>query len=210
MTESIKQWADAGNIKELRYVFLDALDVDPTFEKYVQDWNYCKIVPGFLEEYREMTPLTENSQEWDEVYWGKLKSDLMKNFSEIRFIHMKKVARQIFQEKISRIESERQKQPDLRSPEDRKIKQRESTASYRVVEKTGLKRQEQEKELEEARRKLQEEEARAEEERRRQARIREEKRKAQEENERKKGKGIVLAASIGAVIVLVILILLFL
>ena len=48
MTESIKQWADAGNIKELRYVFLDALDVDPTFEKYVQDWNYCKKVPGFL------------------------------------------------------------------------------------------------------------------------------------------------------------------
>ena len=38
----IKNYADARDLKELKYIFVDALDVDPTFVRYEEEYNYCK------------------------------------------------------------------------------------------------------------------------------------------------------------------------
>lgn len=96
-----------NDIKGLRYIFIDSLDVDPTFEKYEQDYNYCKGLSGFFEEYTEITILKQNPSDWNASYWDQLKRDLVKNFSQIRFEHMIKVAKVVYSEKIERLVSER-------------------------------------------------------------------------------------------------------
>lgn len=96
-----------NDIKGLRYIFIDSLDVDPTFEKYEQDYNYCKGLSGFFEEYTEITALKQNPSEWNVSYWDQLKRDLVKNFSKIRFEHMLQVAKVVYSEKIERLVSER-------------------------------------------------------------------------------------------------------
>ena len=40
MHNEVKKCVDSGNLKSLRYIFVDCLDVDPTFEKYVEDFEY--------------------------------------------------------------------------------------------------------------------------------------------------------------------------
>lgn len=104
----IKKCADKNDIKGLRYIFVDCLDVDPTFESYKEDYEYCKDLKGFLIEYEEITPLKSSSSNWNEDYWVKLKVDLLKNFSEKRFLHMIQVARVIKADKILRLQQERQ------------------------------------------------------------------------------------------------------
>lgn len=107
MLVEVKKCADMNDIKGLRYIFIDSLDVDPTFEKYQQDYNYCKGLSGFFEEYTEITNLKQNSSEWNASYWDQLKRDLVKNFSQIRFEHMIQVAKVVYSEKIERLVSER-------------------------------------------------------------------------------------------------------
>lgn len=107
MLVEVKKCADMNDIKGLRYIFIDSLDVDPTFEKYRQDYNYCKSLSGFFDEYVEMTVLKQNTSEWDATYWDQLKRDLVKNFSQIRFEHMIQVAKIVYSEKIERLVSER-------------------------------------------------------------------------------------------------------
>ena len=107
MLVEVKKCADMNDIKGLRYIFIDSLDVDPTFEKYQQDYNYCKGLSGFFEEYTEITTLKQNSSEWNASYWDQLKRDLVKNFSQIRFEHMIQVAKVVYSEKIERLVSER-------------------------------------------------------------------------------------------------------
>jgi hypothetical protein len=46
MIAGVKKCIDAGDIKGLRYIFLDSLDVDPTFEKYKDDYAVCKKIEG--------------------------------------------------------------------------------------------------------------------------------------------------------------------
>lgn len=53
MNTEIKNYADSGDIKSLKYIFVDALDVDPTFVRYEEEYNYCKSVPGLLESHIE-------------------------------------------------------------------------------------------------------------------------------------------------------------
>lgn len=107
MLPEIKKCADNGDIRGLRYIFDDCLDVDPTFEKYKDGWEYCQSVGGLIEPHKELTPFEFNSSRWDEDYWLKLKSDLIKNFSTERFDHMIDVAKVYYAEKIIRLETER-------------------------------------------------------------------------------------------------------
>ena len=107
MIAGIKKCIDEGDIKGLRYIFLDSLDIDPTFEKYKDDYAVCKKLDGLFEPYTELTPLFVNHAEWDMDYWGKLKYDLKHNFSEKRFEHMIEVAKVIYSEKIERLLAER-------------------------------------------------------------------------------------------------------
>lgn len=107
MLAEVKKCADKNDIKGLRYIFIDSLDVDPTFEKYMQDYNYCKSLAGFFDDYQELTRLIQTSSDWNAIYWDQLKRDLGKNFSQIRFEHMIQVAKVVYSEKIERLVSER-------------------------------------------------------------------------------------------------------
>ena len=51
MHTEVKKCVADNDIKGLRYIFADALDVDPTFEKYKEDYAYCKTINGFFEPF---------------------------------------------------------------------------------------------------------------------------------------------------------------
>lgn len=106
MLAEVKKCAESNDIKGLHYIFVDCLDVDPTFEKYEDDYKYCKKISGFLEPHVDMTSFL-NQERWNKKYWEQLKLDLMKNFSDKRFSHMREVARVIFSDKIERLMHER-------------------------------------------------------------------------------------------------------
>ena len=108
MLAEVKKCADSNDIKGLHYIFVDCLDVDPTFEKYAADFEYCKNINGFLMTHTNLTPI-RNRTDWDRAYWEQLKLDLMKNFSEERFSHMREVAEYIYADKIKRLKEERAK-----------------------------------------------------------------------------------------------------
>ena len=55
MHDEVKKCVESKDIKGLRYIFVDCLDVDPTFEKYSEDYEYSKKVVGLFEEYKELT-----------------------------------------------------------------------------------------------------------------------------------------------------------
>lgn len=108
MLAEVKKCADSNDIKGLHYIFVDCLDVDPTFDKYAADFEYCKSINGFLVPHTNMTPV-KSKEGWDKAYWEQLKLDLMKNFSEERFLHMREVAKVIYADKIDRLQQERGK-----------------------------------------------------------------------------------------------------
>ena len=56
MFAEVKKCADNHDIKGLHYIFVDSLDVDPTFDKYREDYTYCKEIVGFFDNHVEMTP----------------------------------------------------------------------------------------------------------------------------------------------------------
>ena len=106
MHAEVKRLADSGDIKGLRYVFADALDMDPTFDRYQEDYDYCRS-KGLLEPHQELTPLTQDQTQWTKDYWAHLKVDVLKNLSEKRLMHMKQVAQVLKADKIKRLEEER-------------------------------------------------------------------------------------------------------
>ena len=65
MNSEIKKCADKNDIKGLRYIFADCLDVDPTFKSYEEDYEYCKKLKDFFVEYKEITPFKSNISEWN-------------------------------------------------------------------------------------------------------------------------------------------------
>ena len=107
MHSEVKRLADQGDIAGLRYIFADALDVDPTFEQYQADYDYCQS-KGLLEPHQEFTPLTDEPSQWTKDYWAHLKVDLLKNLSARRLTHMKKVAQVLMEDKIQCLTAERQ------------------------------------------------------------------------------------------------------
>lgn len=164
MLSEIKKCVDTHDIKGLRYIFVDSLDVDPTFEKYRDDYEYCKKIDGLFDEHRELSEIIPDSTRWNAQYWGQLKTDLIKNFSEKRFEHMIHVAKVIYAEKVVRLAAERKEQND---------KQVQTTVEKRETEFTGKIRQEdpeirQQRYLEERKRALEEENKRIEAEQRKQ------------------------------------------
>jgi len=177
MHNEVKERVENKDIRGLQFVFANCLDVDPTFEKYEEDYAYCcKNAPEMFEAHVEgRTPLTNNQGSWNDDYWNEVKIDLLKNFSKKRFEHMRKVAQVVYAEKISRLISERRKLEEeaKRKQEEQNKNQvhKDNSSSNAVGQqvRTKSRRQEQEEELEKAKRKLAEENRRVEEERRKQA-----------------------------------------
>lgn len=115
MLAEIRKCAEANDIKGLRYIFVDCLDVDPTFEKYEEDYNYCKNIPGLFDAHANLSGMISDSKRWNSSYWDQLKLDLMKNFSKERFEHMIHVAKIVYADKIARLTSERHSLKDSRA-----------------------------------------------------------------------------------------------
>ena len=132
MNSEIKKCADKNDIKGLRYIFADCLDVDPTFKSYEEDYEYCKKLKDFFVEYKEITPFKSNISEWNEDYWVKLKVDLLKNFSEKRFLHMIEVAKVVKADKIKRLEHKRR---EIEAEKKRLEREKQATASIIEAEK---------------------------------------------------------------------------
>ena len=107
MLKEINRCIENNDMIGLRYIFLDCLDVDPTFEKYKEGYDKVKTIDGFFEDYVEIHPLVDEKEKWNEDYWIQLKNDLRENFSEKRFMHMRKVAKVYFSDKISKLERQR-------------------------------------------------------------------------------------------------------
>ena len=110
MHTEVKKCVADNDIKGLRYIFADALDVDPTFEKYKEDYAYCKTINGFFEPFIECTRLSFDKNQWNRKYWNQVKMDILKNFSEKRYEHMIQVAQIVYAEKIQRLQKERSMQ----------------------------------------------------------------------------------------------------
>lgn len=106
MLAEVKRCADQGDIMGLRYIFVDSLDVDPTFESYLEEYEYCKHVDGLFDAHRELSPLLSDQTRWTLTYWDQLKIDLMNNFSQRRFEHMMVVARIVHADKVARMMAE--------------------------------------------------------------------------------------------------------
>ncbi len=108
MHDAIKKYVESQNKLSLKYALADGFDVDPTYEKYEEDLAYCKKnMPDLFEPYTELTLLINDKSQWNEAYWLKLKKDIITNFSEKRFNHMREVAKYVFRSKVSRLENER-------------------------------------------------------------------------------------------------------
>lgn len=103
---AIKKYADQKDLQALKFIFVDALDVDPTFENYKDGYNYCKAC-GMLEPHQELTPFINDPSKWDKTYWRQLKGDILENLSEKRIDHMCKVAKVVHKDRIERILAER-------------------------------------------------------------------------------------------------------
>lgn len=107
MLAEVKKCIQNHDIKGLRYLFADSLDVDPTFEKYREEYEYCKNVDGLFAAHQELSGLSDKESDWTLSYWDQLKDDLVKNFSKTRFEHMIRVAKVVYAEKIERLLKER-------------------------------------------------------------------------------------------------------
>lgn len=192
MDIQIKKYADTGDLKSLKYIFVDALDVDPTFVRYEEEYNYCKAIPGLLEPHIELTPFVQDKTRWNESYWTSLKTDLIKNFSDRRMMHMKEVAQIFLAEKVERIQTERSAThlPPVTSPV---VTERKADNSQPIAQKNSTisKAEQEQKKKEEAIRKLAEDERRAEEKRQAEAKAR------QAETQRKLAQSLVNEQSTG-------------
>lgn len=218
MLSEVKKCANNNDIKGLRYIFVDCLDVDPTFEKYSEDYEYCKSIRGFLEPYKELTPLHAQRSNWNKNYYNQLKLDLMKNFSEKRFEHMVEVAKVIYADKIARLQQERKRKNTTISNQDINNSPIHATSSNNNSNKANVKISvENEERIKAAKEKLARENKIAEEKQREQQELLKQKRQQQQniyannsghkssssEDSSKKAMGIVL---LGVLIILIIIV----
>jgi hypothetical protein len=163
MDDTIRSCADNNDLKSLKYIFVDALEADPTFVRYEEEYGYCKSIPGLLEPHQELTPFSQDQRDWDETYWSNLKIDLLKNFSDCRMMHMKEVAQIFHAEKIERILNERAVEASLANPEPVEPVSRSATPAAPMNNGPKISKAEWERrKLEEAQRALAEENRREE------------------------------------------------
>lgn len=148
MLKEINRCIENNDMIGLRYIFLDCLDVDPTFEKYKEGYDRVKTIDGFFEDYVEIHPLIEEKEKWNEDYWIQLKNDLRENFSEKRFIHMREVAKVYFSDKIIKLQQQRveEKKKELEWIKKQKIteqKEKNKGASCLNEDKPSIEEQQQ-------------------------------------------------------------------
>lgn len=219
MNTEIKKYADAGDIKSLKYIFVDSLDVDPTFVRYEEEYNYCKSIPGLLEAHVELMPFSENKADWNEEYWTSLKMDLIKNFSDRRMSHMREVAQVFLADKVQRILAERTANntvqptltPKVESIRAEKAESITPTPEVTVKRPSISKAEMQDRKLEEERRKIEAENIISEREAKEQAAKVEQQRREQEQAAVQAGGGFpkkAIGIAVAAVAVAVVLILL--
>ena len=227
MLAEVKKCADNGDITGLRYIFADCLDVDPTFEKYRAEYEFCKGIDGMFEGFEDLNGIILDENRWDLQYWIQLKLDLKKNFTQERFEHMMKVAQIVYADKIERLLAERkakkavaEKKREKPAPETSRPAKMESSVVKEVIptadtQKRMTESEMQEKRLEEKRKALELVNQKAEAEQQTQRAIIEaEKRKngvqstTQEgDYESKKFRGIVLAITVVIIVGVVMAIL---
>ena len=203
LLEDVKKVADAGDVKRLKYIFVDSLDVDPTFEQYLDDYNYC-VKKGMFEPHKNLNAFTDRQADWDDNYWQILKRDLLKNFSRERLDHMRKVALVVLADKVARLRQERQQQTRQTAapPISQPIVQQRPANPPPFKSKA-----EQDRELEAARQKLAHENAEA--ERQQKLQQQENSRRQSEVTPPKKSTGIApVIAAIAAILAVIILIVL--
>lgn len=220
MNTEIKKFADSGDIKSLKYIFVDSLDVDPTFVRYEEEYNYCKSIPGLLEPHVELTPFSENKANWTEEYWTSLKMDLIKNFSDKRMSHMRDVAQVFLADKVQRILAERAANntiqqsvaPKAEPVQTEKVANITPKPDVTLKEPSISKAELQARQLEEERRKLEaENKAHQEREARERAARMEQQRRMQTQTQSQTGDGFskkAIGIAVAAVTVAVVLILL--
>lgn len=208
MHKEVKQSADAGDVKDLKYIFVDSLDVDPTFEEYLDDYNYCAD-KGLFERHKDLTPFSDRKADWNDDYWQKIKRDLLKNFSRERLDHMRKVALVVLADKVERLKRERQQNRQPAPPP--KVSQPPAAVRPASPPPPPLKSkaQQQQEELEAERQKLAQENAKiAQDERQQQIKRQQQINQQSEDNSPKKAPGIAPLIIIAAVIAVIIFILL--
>ncbi len=203
MHKEVKKSADAGDVKDLKYIFVDSLEVDPTFEEYLDDYNYC-AGKNLFERHKDLTPFTDRKADWNYDYWEKIKSDLLKNFSRERLDHMRKVALVVNAEKVARLQKERQTAAQtVKAKIERPIIPPQPRHELPIKSKA----QQQQEEIEAAKRKLAEENEKVERQQRKVEQERQENsRLKMEDDSSKKSSGIaplikVAAAGIAAAII---------
>lgn len=148
MLPEINKCIENKDIKTLRYIFIDSLDVDPTFEKYREDYEICKNVEGLFESYKEMGGIIEDEKKWTLEYWEQLKVDLTHNFSQKRFEHMQIVAKVVYSDKVERLLHDRQ----MRNEQEEKEKMLQELSKQEEYKKeVAGERQLSEEELQEKR-----------------------------------------------------------
>ena len=158
MHEEVKKAVQNSDIKRLKYIFVDSLDVDPTFENYREDFDYCSKYNMF-ENHEVLTRLQKDSTNWTSDYWKSLKKDLIKNFSKKRLEHMIEVAKVVYKEKVERLKKERsQYNKQTEEPvEEVRLKSKDTAIQNSSVINTIQEREK--RDLEEAKRRLAEENA---------------------------------------------------
>lgn len=214
MNTEVKKCADSNDIKGLHYIFVDCLDVDPTFEKYKDDYEYCKKITGFLENHVELTPFLSRGS-WNKSYWDQLKIDLLKNFSERRFSHMREVAQVIYSDKIVRLKQERENEKKhqkavMKVQQDIKQEEGIKQKNIKIETRKMSPKEEQDLAIEKKRQKLAEEEyqkAKQREEAKRQNAEILNNQYIHEDNTPKKSMGIVMAIVLIILVIVVVAIL---
>lgn len=211
MHPEVKKSVDAGDVKDLKYIFVDSLDVDPTFEEYMDDYNYC-AGKNLFERHKDLTPFTDRKADWNDDYWEKIKRDLLKNFSRERLDHMRKVALVVNAEKVARLQKERQtsaKTVETKISQSKETERHVIPPQHRHEPPTKSKAQQQQEELEAEKRKLAEENVQVERRQLQQQRNLQQQVNRQMENDSsKKSSGIaplIIIAAVAAVIIFVLL-----
>mgnify|MGYP004628770565 CR=1 FL=1 len=144
MLAALKECRDKRDFIGMRYIFLDSLDVDPTFEKYQEDYELCKRMSGLFEKHVELHELILDKKGWTKNYWNQLKSDLKKNFSQERFEHMIEVAQVVYADKVKRLLEEREQR------EQKKVTLSQETVKSETIDKKKRSEEDLEEDPEEA------------------------------------------------------------
>ena len=219
----VKKCADNGDIRGLRYIFHSCLDVDPTFKGYERAYEDYKNTPGLFVDHtnENLMKLKENNVDgsWNLEYWNQLKKDLLENFSQKRFEHMREVAKVVYKDKICRIEEKRH-QPDkthVTTVEEKKQNEGSMGAALKFnehseaqllineqIERERRDKERKQKELEENNARVEKEEQQKEAERRKRMQSYNDEIQGSGGGERKKVMGVVLA--IVAVMIIVFMI----